>query len=102
MPRAGPRLARCAVRIHPPRGHMRKYWKLLSVAVLATAACGGQASSALTGNEDFASVSKDANAGAAAGDDSFYLAINKSELGKKYFLSAYITQYFPGAVAYGA
>ena len=82
---------------------MRKYWKLLSAVVLATA-CGGQAPSTLTGSEDFASISKDAstNAGATAGDDSFYLAINKSELGKKYFLSAYITQYFPGAVAYGA
>src|SRR5207249_9160567 len=38
----------------------------------------------------------------ASNDESFYLAINKSELGKKYFLSAYLTQYFPGAVAYGA
>src|SRR5438445_12872950 len=104
MHQVRPRLARCARSYTPPRGHMRKYWKLLSAAVLATAACGGQAPSALTGNEDFASVSKDAstNSGAAAGDDSFYLAINKSELGKKYFLSAYITQYFPGAVAYGA
>jgi hypothetical protein len=82
---------------------MRKYWKLLSAAVLATA-CGGQAPSTLSGNEDFASVSKSAaaNAAATAGDDSFYLAINKAELGRKYFLSAYITQYFPGAVAYGA
>lgn len=37
------------------------------------------------------------------GDD-FYLAINKRELGtdKKWFLSAYMKQFFPGAVQYGA
>src|SRR5262249_9795066 len=39
----------------------------------------------------------DANA-----NESFYLAINKKALGEKYFMSAYLKQYFPGAVAYGA
>lgn len=33
---------------------------------------------------------------------SFYLAIKKTELGEKYFLSAYLKQLFPGAVSYGA
>jgi hypothetical protein len=81
---------------------MRNLSKLLSIAAIA-AACGGQPPSPITGNEDFVSVNKSAaTAGANPGEDSFYLAINKSELGKKYFLSAYITQYFPGAVAYGA
>ena len=32
----------------------------------------------------------------------FYLAVNKKELGQPWFLSAYLKQYFPGAVAYGA
>ena len=35
------------------------------------------------------------------GDD-FYLAVAKKELGKKWFLSAYLKQYFPGAVNMGA
>ncbi|MFO0579072.1 MAG: zinc-dependent metalloprotease [Polyangia bacterium] len=40
---------------------------------------------------------------AGVGDD-FYLAINKSELGtdKKWFLSAYLKQFFPNGVSYGA
>ncbi|MFP2927502.1 zinc-dependent metalloprotease [Pyxidicoccus sp. 3LG] len=35
-------------------------------------------------------------------NESFYLAIRKSELGQRWFLSAYLKQLFPGAVAYGA
>lgn len=35
-------------------------------------------------------------------DTSFYLAIKKSELNERYFLSAYLKQLFPGAVSYGA
>ncbi|MBZ4418604.1 zinc-dependent metalloprotease [Myxococcus sp. RHSTA-1-4] len=34
--------------------------------------------------------------------ESFYLAIRKSELGQRWFLSAYLKQAFPGAVFYGA
>ena len=34
--------------------------------------------------------------------ESFYLAIRKSELGQRWFLSAYLKQLFPGAVLYGA
>src|SRR5438477_11466970 len=87
----------------PPRGLMRIWLKFLAAVALASA-CGGQAPSAIPTDEQFISVNKDASASASANADntSFYLAINKSELGKKYFLSAYLTQYFPGAVAYGA
>ncbi len=60
----------------------------------------------LTGAEDFVTVSKtgqtDANAAPASNSQSFYIAINKKELEQKYFLSAYLTQYFPGAVQSGA
>lgn len=34
--------------------------------------------------------------------ESFYLAIRKSELGQRWFMSAYLKQLFPGAVFYGA
>jgi Met-zincin len=41
--------------------------------------------------------------GDGSGDnEAFYIAIHKRELGKKWFLSAFLKQYFPGAVAYGA
>ncbi|MSP59135.1 MAG: hypothetical protein EXR72_02140 [Myxococcales bacterium] len=36
------------------------------------------------------------------GESAFYLAIHKKALGQRWFLSAYLKQYFPGAVAYGA
>ncbi|MCC6807734.1 MAG: zinc-dependent metalloprotease [Deltaproteobacteria bacterium] len=35
-------------------------------------------------------------------DEHFYLAINRKALAKKWFLSAFMKQYFPGAVKYGA
>ncbi len=38
----------------------------------------------------------------AGADESFYIAINRKELGKRWFLSAFLKQYFPGAVNYGA
>jgi hypothetical protein len=38
---------------------------------------------------------------AGAGED-FYLAINKKELGQRFFLSVFIKQYYPNAVAGGA
>lgn len=64
----------------------------------------GPDTSQYSGDESFVSVARsDAASSAPASDgSSFYLAINKKELGQKYFLSAYLTQYFPGAVAYGA
>ena len=39
---------------------------------------------------------------AATMDRHFYLAINKKELGERWFLSAYISQFHPGGVASGA
>lgn len=86
---------------------MRNALSLFAAAALI-GACGGAATVAINGDEQFLSVnapsaSASANSGATSGDDSsFYLAINKSELGRKYFFSAYLTQYFPGAVAWGA
>lgn len=85
---------------------LRNALKLIAVSALA-AACGGQVPGSLTGSEDFVTVSKtgqtDANtAPAGVGSQSFYIAINKKELEQKYFLSAYLTQYFPGAVQSGA
>src|SRR4051812_32466399 len=81
---------------------MRNSLKFLAAVALA-AACGGQAPS-ISGDEQFVTVGTQSNAATTtpSADESFYLAINKSELGKKYFLSAYLTQYFPGAVGYGA
>jgi hypothetical protein len=54
-----------------------------------------------------ATVAAAASLRAAAAPDentpqSFYLAINKKELGQRWFLSAYLRQYFPGNVGYGA
>ncbi len=46
-----------------------------------------------------ASSSADASSRA---NDSFYLAIHKRELGQKFFLSAFMKQFFPGAVTGGA
>jgi hypothetical protein len=39
---------------------------------------------------------------AQVADDSFYLAVKKSALGERFFLSGYLEQYFPGAVNEGA
>src|SRR5262249_28353442 len=57
-----------------------------------------------TANPGTASPSEDDKAilGADPAGQDFYLAIRKTELGKNYFLSAYMKQYFPGAVAGGA
>ena len=38
----------------------------------------------------------------AGANESFYLALNKSELGQRYFLSAYMKQAYPGTVGAGA
>jgi len=35
-------------------------------------------------------------------EQSFYLAVNRAELGQRWFLSAYLKQYYPGAVQGGA
>src|SRR6476646_3008666 len=68
----------------------------------------------LDGEEMFVAVARpgDAIARAALGtaavpsldpaDQSFYLAVNKKALGERWFLSAFLKQYFPGSVSYGA
>src|SRR3954453_6178992 len=102
MPHVG-HVVQCAPAPYSPlRGPMRTSMKFLAAAALVSA-CGGQAPT-LSGDEQFVSVSTQSSAASTtpSADESFYLAINKSELGKKYFLSAYLTQYFPGAVSYGA
>src|SRR5262244_3336487 len=83
---------------------MRNLSRLLAAAALICA-CGGQAPEIDPANQQFVSVGKDSktvSTDASTGDESFYLAIAKNQLGQKYFLSAYLTQYFPGAVGYGA
>ena len=83
---------------------MRKSLNFLAAAALISA-CGGQAPSVDPTNEQFVTVDKNAktvSSDPTTDNQSFYLAIAKSQLGQKWFLSAYLTQYFPGAVGYGA
>ena len=73
-----------------------------ATAVLAMAVgCGGAASTAVSSDESFVSTPKNAAATSAPAEE-FYIVLNKKELGQKWFLSAYMKQLFPGAVAYGA
>jgi uncharacterized protein DUF4953 len=74
---------------------------------LAGAACSGDADarrqSAFVSARPFVAVfdaTKDVTGGAS--EKNFYLAIRKSELQAPWFLSAYLKQLFPGAVAAGA
>src|SRR5437763_2498191 len=103
MPHVGQVVQGARADYSPSRGPMRSLTKLLAAAALVSA-CGGTPPATLAGDEQFVSVGKQSAAASTtpSADESFYLAINKSELGKKYFLSAYLTQYFPGAVGYGA
>ena len=76
----------------------------------------------LKGSPDFAAIARDVSSDEVASrqstletngagfnakaaldtNQSFYLAIKKSQLGKRYFLSNYLKQYYPGAVSGGA
>jgi hypothetical protein len=49
-----------------------------------------------------AALSTSAVPAGTADEKSFYLALNKNELGKKWFLSGYMKQFFPGAEKFGA
>ncbi|MDB4966614.1 MAG: hypothetical protein JWN44_2303 [Myxococcales bacterium] len=49
-----------------------------------------------------ASIRTQAVPGTGTADQSFFLALNKKELGKRWFMSAYLKQFFPGAVMGGA
>ena len=74
-----------------------------SVAVLAMAVgCGGASSSAVSSDESFVSVPRNSTTAQSSAAEEFYIVLNKKELGQKWFLSAYMKQLFPGAVAYGA
>jgi uncharacterized protein DUF4953 len=89
----------------------------VTIAITLAAAVGACATGAVTSippdallhDDGFVAIAK-ADGGAQAradivelgrGDD-FYLAINKKELGKQWFLSAFLTQYFPDQVNLGA
>ncbi|MCS6913144.1 MAG: zinc-dependent metalloprotease [Myxococcales bacterium] len=79
-----------------------------------------QAQNPLAAEEPFVAIARDVDAqtvaarrqalaGAGVADlreagpgDDFYLAVHKKQLGQPWFLSAYMKQYFPGAVSYGA
>ena len=99
-------------------------YAIAASSILATAACGGsaappaEAQPGLLDGSAFVAVPRDvgtapasalrsgqlrslASARLAAGE-SFYLAIKKSELNRRYFLSAYVEQVFPDAVLGGA
>src|SRR5260221_3869504 len=99
MPHVGQVVQGARATYSPLRGHMRTLSKFLAAAALVSA-CGGTPPATIGADEQFVSVGKQSAAASTtpSADESFYLAINKSELGKKYFLSAYLTQYFPGAV----
>ena len=87
-----------------PPGSAASLKTLAALALAGIAACGGQ-QPLTTSDADFISVAKDAavpSTGTGSGSDEFYLAIRKDALGQRYFMSAYLTQLFPGAVSYGA
>src|SRR6185312_7174127 len=80
------------------------------------AGCSGAVSAGLDDSLSFVPVARPLDAAASSvhdtlgaqavpstsGDQSFYVAVNKKELGQRWFMSAYLKQYFPGAVSAGA
>jgi hypothetical protein len=94
---------------------MRTTFWLSALAPLALlAGCGPQIDSAtaLTGDDAFVAISRPLTAQAASvrstqsvpsgNNESFYIAISKKELGQKWFLSAFLKDYYPGTVGSGA
>jgi hypothetical protein len=92
------------------------YWLLPTLFAVA-AGCSGAVSAGLDDSLSFVPVARPLDAAAASvqaalgtqavpstsgDDDSFYIAVNKKELGQRWFMSAYLKQYFPGAVQAGA
>ena len=93
---------------------------LLGTLALVAAGCGAPpvGEGALLGDEPFVAIPRSVGHTVGAlrqgldtadvpfelGDSSetFYLAINRKELGQRWFLSAFLKQYFPGAVSGGA
>ena len=90
--------------------------RLLPTLFVVVAGCSGAVSAGLDDSLSFVPVARPLSAAAASvqsglsaqavpstsGDQSFYIAINKKELGQRWFMSAYLKQYFPGAVQAGA
>jgi hypothetical protein len=87
--------------------------RTLILLPILISACSSQSSNPLDSDADFVAVSRSeisaprraalATAGAPApSEEEFYLAINKKALGERFFLSAFMKQFFPGAVSYGA
>jgi hypothetical protein len=96
---------------------MKKAFLTVAVPfVLVAAGCSGSVTSGLDEGQSFLSIARPLGASAASvrdglsaqavpttsGDESFYVAVNKKELGQRWFMSAYLKQYFPGAVQAGA
>ena len=98
-------------------------WSIAAASVLVTAACGGsaaqpQAAPGVLDGSAFVAVPKGIGFAAASqlrsgqmrtlassqlsAGESFFLAIKKTELTKRYFLSAYLEQVFPDGVLGGA
>ncbi len=71
-------------------------------------ACGDAPQGSTVLNDRFVAVQRDElNAspsvtGGARRNDTFYLAIKRTELGKRFFLSAFLKQLFPGGVGFAA
>lgn len=98
------------------RSRVSGLWALATVAVTMAAGCGPAAvTGPLDGEALFVAVPRPDSEGAALRaalrplgaptdppEESFYLAVNRKVLGERWFLSAYIKQFFPGAVNYGA
>ena len=90
--------------------------RLVPALLVAVAGCSGAVSAGLDDSLSFVPVARPLDAAASSvhdtlgaqavpstsGDQSFYVAVNKKELGQRWFMSAYLKQYFPGAVSAGA
>lgn len=86
----------------------------LVVCALTLTACGTadvKVTGSLSGNDDFVKVARTSQAltadsgtdgYASAGNENFYLAINKSQLAQKWFMSAYLTQWHPSEAGQAA
>lgn len=95
---------------------MKKGFAFVLPSLLVVAGCSGSVSTGLDEGQSFLAVTRPITAAAASvrsslssqavptvGDNqSFYVALNKKELGKRWFMSAFLKQYFPGAVQAGA
>ena len=95
---------------------MKKALLAVALPVLVAAGCSGSVNTGLDEGQSFLSIARPLGASAASlrdglsaqavpstsGNESFYVAVNKKELGQRWFMSAYLKQYFPGAVQAGA